>query len=272
MKKNSREFLTELVTEAGRILLRYFGKVGGIRQKENASSVVCEADLASEDFIVRRIRQHFPDAGLIAEESGYSAGSERTFVIDPLDGTSNFIAGLPWFGVQVALLEGGVPTSAAMYLPIEKVLYFSEKGRGVMRNGRRVVVTPEKRLKNVLCAFGMDGSANEQARKQSADLVTRVASGVRNLRTTNSLVDFCYTLEGKFGACVNLKCKIWDIVPVALMLPEAGGLFGDLWGTPIEFELGQKDFGRSYQIMGASKALHPKLARLINANKRELVS
>jgi myo-inositol-1(or 4)-monophosphatase len=268
MKKKFEEFLTELVTDAGRILLRYFGKVGGIRQKGSASSVVCEADLASEDFIVRRIRQHFPGAGLIAEESGYSAGSERTFVIDPLDGTSNFVAGLPWFGVQVALLEEGIPRSAAMYLPIEKVLYFSEKGGGVLRNGRRVSVTPERRLKNVLCAFGMDASANEQARSRSADLVTRVAGGVRNLRTTNSLFDFCYTLEGKFGACVNLNCKIWDIVPVALMLPEAGGRFGDLSGRPIEFKLEQKYCSHSYQIMGASKALHPKLARLIKARKQ----
>ncbi len=265
MKTNLKDFLTELVTGAGRILLRHFGKVRGIRQKESDSSVVCEADLASEEFIIRRIRRHFPDAGVIAEESGYAAGSEWTFVIDPLDGTSNFVAGLPWFGVQIALLENGIPKSAAMYLPVEKVLYFSEKGRGVLRNGRRIDVTPETRLKNVLCAFGMDGSASERDRSRGADLVTRVAGGVRNLRTTNSLFDFCYTLEGKFGACVNLNCKIWDIAPVALMLPEAGGRFGELSGKPIEFKLGQKDYGHSYQVMGASAALHPKLARLIKA-------
>jgi myo-inositol-1(or 4)-monophosphatase len=267
MKNKSREFLTELVTDAGRILLRYFGKVGSIRQKENVSSVVCEADLASEDFIVRKIRRHFPDAGLIAEESGYSAGSEWTFVIDPLDGTSNFVAGLPWFGVQVALLEEGIPKSAAMYLPLEKVLFVSEKGRGVLSNGRRIGVTSETRLRNVLCAFGMDAPASERARSQSVGLLTRVTGGVRNLRTTNSLYDFCYTLEGKFGACINLNCKIWDIAPVALMLPEAGGRFGDLSGTPIEFDLGRQTYPRSYQVMGASKALHPKLARLIKTGK-----
>ena len=267
MNDKSKEFLTELVTDAGRILLRYFGKVRSIRQKESVSSVVCEADLASEEFIVRKIRRHFPDAGLIAEESGYSAGSEWTFVIDPLDGTSNFVAGLPWFGVQVALLKNGISQSAAMYLPVENVLYLSEKCRGVLRNGKRIEVTSETRLKNVLCAFGMDASSNKQARTQSADLVTRVAGGVRNLRTTNSLFDFCYTLEGRFGACINLNCKIWDIVPVALMLPEAGGQFGDLSGNPIEFELGRQACHRSYQVMGASKALHPKLARLIKARK-----
>ena len=263
MTKISQEFLVGMVVDAGRILLRHFGKVRGIRQKESASSVVCEADLASEDFIVRRIRRHFPHAGLIAEESGYAAGSEWTFVIDPLDGTSNFVAGLPWFGVQVGVLKDGIPWSAAMYLPVERVLYFSERGRGVLRNGRRVGVSAETRLKNVLCAFGMDASADRRERRRNADLVARVAGGVRNLRTTNSLFDFCYTLEGKFGACVNLNCKIWDIVPVALMLPEAGGRFGDLAGKPIKFALGAQDFGRSYQVMGASRALHPRLAWII---------
>jgi myo-inositol-1(or 4)-monophosphatase len=257
------EFLTELLTGAGNILLRTFGKASGIRQKESASSVVCDADVASEEFILRRIRRHFPDAGVIAEESGRAQGSDVVFVVDPLDGTSNYVAGLPWFGVQVGVLEKGEPTWAGMYLPVERTLYLGEKGKGVWRNGKRITVTTETRLPKVLCAFGMDSAANEASRKRDADLLTRVAGGVRNVRTTNSLYDFCYTLEGKLGACVNLNCKIWDIVPVALMLPEAGGKFTYLSGQPIRFESDQAGFGRSYQIIGAGTTLHRKLLRLV---------
>jgi len=259
------DFLTEVLTGAGNILLRTFGKARGIRQKESASSVVCEADVASEAFILQKIRRQFPNAGIIAEESGRAHGSDIVFVVDPLDGTSNYVAGLPWFGVQVGVLEKGEPTWAGMYLPVERTLYLCERGKGVWRNGKRISVCNETRLRNVLCAFGMDAAADEMSRKRDADLLTRVAGGVRNVRTTNSLFDFCYTLDGKLGACVNLNCKIWDIVPVSLMLPEAGGKFTYLSGKPIRFEPGQTEFGRSYQIMGAGKSLHRKLLRLVGA-------
>ena len=254
----------QLVCEAGAILLRHFGRIKRVRQKDHPSSVVCEADLRSEEHIVRRLRARFPGHSIIAEESGWSRrSSEFTWVIDPLDGTSNFVAGVPWFGVQLGVLKDSTPIFAAMYLPIEKTLYYAEAGRGAYCNRQPLAVTRETDPRKVLCAFGFDARSGAARTRRNAHLLMRVASRVRNTRATNSLVDFCYTLQGRFGACINLNCRIWDIVPVSLMLPEAGGRFTDLQGKPIRFRLDEKTVGRSFEVLGASRILHSKLLRAI---------
>jgi myo-inositol-1(or 4)-monophosphatase len=172
------------------------------------------------------------------------------------------VAGLPWFGVQIGIFQKQKPVAAAMFLPIEKTFYFARAGRGVFKNGKTVRVTRETKLRNVLCAFGFDAAAEDRRRRKMISLLMRVSGGVRNTRATNSLVDFCHTLEGRFGGCINLNCKIWDIVPVAVMLPEAGGRLTDIGGKPLRFDLGETSCERVYAILGASKALHPRLLAL----------
>lgn len=253
-----QQTLNELVLGAGDILLHYFGKIKKVRQKEHPSSVVCEADVAAENYVIKHLRAWFPDDGIVAEESGVIRGtSDQTWVIDPLDGTSNFVAGIPWFGVQIGVLRRTTPIASAIYLPVERTLYLSAVGKGTTRNGRKLMVSRERKLRNVLCAFGFDPSADAQGSRRNAELLRRVSTGVRNIRATNSLVDFCYTLEGRFGGCINLNTKIWDIVPVSLMLPEAGGKFTDLQGKRIGFLLDRP--AHSYQVLGASSILHARL-------------
>ncbi len=259
--------LEDCAREAGELLLKFFGKITNVRRKDNPSSVVCDADVAAEKAILKRLKAGFPQDGIIAEESGLTRGSsEYTWVVDPLDGTSNFVAGLPWFGAQLGVLRNGRPLAAAMFLPIEGKLYLAEAGAGVVCNGSKIRVTDESDLKNTLCAFGFDPGAGEQTSRANMDLLRRISHGVRNIRATNSLVDFCYTLEGRFGGCINLNTKIWDIVPISVMLPEAGGVFTNLDGEATAFDLGARTFGRSYRVLGASRALHPKLLRLVRSD------
>ena len=254
--------LLECVQMGGEVLRRSFGKLVHPRQKEAPSSIVCDADLASERRILRHLQARFPGHNTITEESGRVwRGSEYTWVIDPLDGTSNFVAGIPWFGVQIALLRGPEPILGAMYLPLEDTLYFAEAGKGAYRNGKKVRVTAEPDLHRVLCAFGFDPAPIRRSRR-SIELLFRVSAAVRNTRTTNSLVDFCYTVDGRFGGCINLKTRIWDIAPVALILPEAGGKFTHLDGSRIGFELDARGVNRNYVILGASARLHAKLVAL----------
>lgn len=258
------DLAVELVREAGSILLRHFGKVRKIRAKDHPSSVVCEADLASERLIIDRIRSGFPNDTIVAEESGWIRGSsEMSWVIDPLDGTSNFVAGIPWFGAQIGVLRGAHPVAAAMFLPVQGTLYSAAAGRGAFRDGSRLAASRARQLDKTLCAFGFDATASPAQTRRNAALLMRVAVGVRNTRATNSLVDFCYTVEGRFGGCINLNCKIWDIVPVSLMLPEAGGRFTDLRGKPIDFVFDEGMLARSYQVLGASRVLHSQLLRLV---------
>jgi myo-inositol-1(or 4)-monophosphatase len=262
-KTHVSEIVKTCVVDAGKILLDYFGRVDEVSVKESHSSVVTAADLAAEAFIVQTLMRAFPAANVIAEESGFiDKGSDFTWVVDPLDGTSNFAAGLPWFGVLVALLKGNMPVAGAAYLPCTGALYYAEVGQGVTRNGTRVHVTPETDLRNVLCAYGLDASSDETKTQREAAALARLANGVRNVRMTNSLLDFCYTVDGRLGACVNQNTKIWDIAPIILMLAEAGGLLTDVEGRALNLAVGA-DYDRSYAVIGASLALHPQILRLI---------
>jgi len=270
MKANELEqCMSRMVREGGAVLMRHFGRVRNVRQKESPYSMVCEADLASEACVLKRLNRWFPGDGLISEEAGFRPGrSGRTWVLDPLDGTSNFLAGLPWFGVQIALLRGRRPVAAAMYLPVADALYFAAAGAGVRKNGRRIQAPAMKDLSTVLCGFGFDPSGTTRSTRGQVELLRRVGCGVRNIRATNSLVDFCYTLEGRFGCFVNLNTKVWDIAPVCLMLPEAGGRVTDLAGRPLVLDLEAGTYGRSYQVAGAPRALHGGLIRLLTGCAR----
>jgi myo-inositol-1(or 4)-monophosphatase len=260
--QSMEERAVQCVLGAGKILLRYFGRVTNPREKEHQSSVVCDADLASEEYLLKRIAAWFPGHNVISEEAGRSwRAGEYTWVIDPLDGTSNFVAGLPWFGVQLGVLHGSKPVLAVMYLPVEGLLYLARSGQGARRNGKRIQVTPELDLKKVLCAFGFDPAPAKRDRKRIG-LLFAVSRAVRNTRATNSLVDFCCTADGRLGGCINLKTKIWDIVPISVILPEAGGLFTDLKGQEIVFQLDSSAPEREYAVLGASRHLHSKLAAL----------
>lgn len=255
-----REFSVACAREAGEILTRYRGRIGEPTIKENATSVVTEADFAAERLAVERIQRRFPGHGIIAEESGVRDGSgEYVWVIDPLDGTSNFVAGLPWFGFQMGLLERGRVVASVMHLPVDGVTYWAELGGGAFRDGQRLKLTEETRLSHVLCAFGLDPSQGPEDLARDAALLCRVGSAVRNLRMTNSLVDFCLTLEGHLGGFVNLSPKIWDIVPICLLMPEAGGVISDLAGGPLHFEVGAMAAHRAYPLVGGTVALHPQL-------------
>lgn len=263
--------LVECVQAAGTILASRFGKISSSRRKENRTSIVCQADLAAEDRIIRHIRSLFPSHGIIAEESGCQTGrDEFTWVIDPLDGTSNYVAGIPWFGVQIGLLRGATPVMGAIYLPVTDTLYLTEAGRGVFRNRRRVYLTAERELANVLCAFGMDAAGGNKENLANARLLARIAGAVRNIRTTNSLMDFCYTIDGRLGACINLNTKLWDILPAHLMVQEAGGRFTDLFGGELNFEMTPQNFDRNFAILAARAGLHTKLLALTKAHRASL--
>lgn len=252
--------LLQCVRAAGGILRTHFGRISSVDRKESAANVVCAADWAAEKNIIERIRARFPTHGILAEESGFTRGSAPyTWVIDPLDGTSNFVAGIPWFGVQIGVLRNAVPILAAIYLPADDRLYVAEAGLGVWCNDQPIRVTPERRLDNVLCAIGLDYRGDEAGTQRDAALLGKVAAAVRNVRATNSVVDFCLTLDGRLGGFINTSTRVWDIVPVALMLPEAGGKLSDLAGKEIAFDLTADIGTRTFGVIGASAALHRKL-------------
>jgi myo-inositol-1(or 4)-monophosphatase len=253
---NLRPLLIECLFAGARLLKRYQHANITARIKESSSSVVTEADIASEQAMISLIERAFPHHNVLAEESGFrSQGSAFTWVLDPLDGTSNYAAGLPWFGLIVAVLEGTEPICAGMYLPVQDVLYLSDKGRGVERNGVPIRLPGETQLRETLWAYGMDASADPEQCRRQTELLGRLLGRVRNVRSTNSLIDVCYLLDGGLGGFINQHTKIWDVSAIRLMLPEAGGVLTDLAGAPIEFSLAPDTWSRNYQVMGSTPAL-----------------
>lgn len=257
------DFIVECARAGGVVLSKHFGRVTQVRTKESLASVVTEADLAAEHRLFELIRGRHPQDGFLGEETGWRPGtSGRTWIVDPLDGTSNFVAGLPWFGTMVALVQGGTPVLAALYLPVADTLYTAEAGRGAHCNGTPIHVTEETDLSRLLIAYSLDASADPAKTRRDADLLVRVLDAARNIRATNSLVDFCYTAEGKLGGAINQSCKLWDVAAPWLLVREAGGRVTDVAGQPTAFALDEAAITRTHTLLGAAPAVHDQLLAL----------
>jgi myo-inositol-1(or 4)-monophosphatase len=256
-------FIAECARAGGAVLGEHFGRVTQVRTKESLASVVTEADLAAEHRLFELIRARHPQDGFLGEETGWRPGSSaRTWIVDPLDGTSNFVAGLPWFGTMVALVAGGTPVLAALYLPVTDTLYTAEAGHGAHCNGTPIHVTRETELGRLLIAYSLDAAADPAKTKRDAELLVRVLNAARNIRATNSLVDFCYTAEGKLGGAINQSCKLWDIAAPWLLVQEAGGRVTDVAGQPSVFALDEAALTRIHTMLGAAPAVHDQLLGL----------
>ena len=259
-----KDLLFECVTSAGRLLLEHQANLGTVTRKESHGSIVTAADLASERLITERIAHRFPEHNLLGEETGFQQkGSEFTWVIDPLDGTSNYAAGLPWFGVLLAVLRGSQPVLGAMHLPALNILLLSELGQGVTCAGHPVGLTAEADLANVLCSFGLDPSSDPAVTRQQGTLLANLAERARGLRATNCLLDASLVLRGKFGVWLNNACKIWDIAPMCLMFQETGACFTDWSGQPITLDLSPTGWTRKYAVLAANPDLHRQTLALM---------
>lgn len=259
-----REISEVVARLGGEVLLRHFGKVRGVRAKESWASVVSEADIDSERVILGWLEERYPDDGVVAEESGFRPGhSGRTWVVDPLDGTSNFVAGLPWFGVMVAALKGATPVASAIHLPVDGISYTSAKGGGAWRGDQRVAVTGETDFRKLLLGYSFDPALTAGEARHQGVLLAELARRVRNVRSTNSMLDFVFTIDGRFGACLNHATRIWDIAAAVGMFEEAGGRLTRLDGRPLEFALTPDGIARNFSVLGASRALHPVLVEAV---------
>ena len=249
---------------AGEILHANFEKKQKIEIKENQCSIVTETDKLAESAIIKNIQKKYPNHNILSEEIGYiDKNSEYTWIIDPLDGTSNFAAGIPWFGILIAVLKNNEPILSGAYLPIQKELYFAEKGKGAFKNNKPISVSQEENLENVLFAYSLDYSENNEKTTQESKMIKNLVQNVRNIRATNSLLDFLYTAEGKFGGNINQTTKIWDIASPALIIEEAGGKVTDITGNKLNFTINNATINKNFTIIASNKLLHHKILKII---------
>lgn len=258
--------ILKALQEAGEILMANFGTLTGYTVKENQNSIVTKADFESEKKIMEIIAEKFPHHNTLGEETGFqNRNSEYTWVVDPLDGTSNFAAGLPWFGVIICVLKNSIPVMSGCYLPYQLTTYFAEKGKGATRNGEKIAVSTETKLQNILAAYSLDSSDEPGKTEREAKIIQQLVLSIRNLRATNCLMDLCYTADGKLGACINQTTKIWDIAGPGLIIEEAGGKVSDIFGNPFDFSLSETNYTRNFTVACSNKILHPEIIRIIKS-------
>jgi myo-inositol-1(or 4)-monophosphatase len=250
-------FAENIACEAGALLLRAFGTSLAVGNKGDHSNVVTSADLASEKLVVQAIRKHYPSHSVIAEEAGCDLrASDFTWVVDPLDGTSNFVAGIPWFGVLICVFKGVELIAAVLHLPVTSETYAATRGAGATKNGKRISVSAEPHLSNVLWAYGMDGGDADQMARANLDVLATLLQRVRNIRTTNSLLDAAFTADGRLGGMLNQSTRLWDIAAPMLIIQEAGGIYSDLQGKPLSLDLSSTAATREYAVLAGAPQLH----------------
>jgi myo-inositol-1(or 4)-monophosphatase len=250
---------------SGELLLTHFNKKVEAKLKESISSIVTIADFKSDAVIVKIIKDSFPSHNLISEETGFTNNNSKyTWVIDPLDGTSNFASNIPWFGILITLFEHNTPVMAGAYLPVEDLLYFAEKDTGTLKNDKPLKILKNKELRNSLIAFSVDYSEDDVFLNKGIEIYKYIIKNSRNIRSTNSLVDFIYVAEGKFGGCINLFTKIWDISGLGLIITEAGGLMKDIHGDDIKFSICDDIARRNFPVIACSKEILESLKEAIS--------
>lgn len=263
--EKSKKILEQALLEAGKTLLSYFGKQLKTRVKESISSVVTEADLATDRAILKILNKAPVPINIISEETGYlDRGSEYTWIVDPLDGTSNFAAGLPWFGVIIALLHKQTPVLGGMYLPTDGDLYIAGQGQGAWKNGKEIKASTSENLEENLLVYSFDYSDIPGKTEAEMDALGKLSKRVRNIRATNSLVDYCYVADGRMGASLNQCTKIWDIAAAWLLVKEAGGIVSDIYGKEIVFDISASGANRNYTIAASAKAIHRDIINTIH--------
>ena len=202
-----------------------------VRTKRQAD-FVSEVDDAAEDTIISVLKKAYPDHGFLAEESGYKdREAEYLWVIDPLDGTTNFLHGVPQYCVSIGLLHKGKATQAVVFDPTRNELFTASKGAGAYLNDRRIRVTRTDRLEDALVGTGFPfrevGHLDDYLRMFRN--VTMAASGIR--RPGAAALDLAWVACGRIDAFWEIGLSPWDMAAGALLVREAGGLIGDLDGN-----------------------------------------
>jgi myo-inositol-1(or 4)-monophosphatase len=264
-----RQTASEAARCGGAELMRLFGhRVAAVAKSDIANIVTC-ADRIAETVILDKIRSVFPDHSIIAEESGAVLnGSRHTWIVDPLDGTSNFAAGVPWFGVMIAHVEDGVVDDAEMYLPAMDLCLSAQRSAGAWCNGSRLKIDNGAALSDVLWAWGMDMPGDEMSGAHQMKVLKALLGRVRNIRTTNCLLDAAFVGMGKFGGLLNSSCRIWDVVAPMLVIAEAGGVCTYVDGSPISLKISKRLIEGNFPILAASSSLHAEVRVILETLQR----
>jgi myo-inositol-1(or 4)-monophosphatase len=224
---------------AGGIINRASRNLDVIAVKEKAAKdFVSEVDREAEQAIIRTLREAYPAHAILAEESGASGRSEFRWIIDPLDGTTNFLHGFPQYAVSIALEQKGLITQAVVYDPVRNDLFTASRGRGAYLNETRIRVSRRPHIQTALIGTGFPYRQLDHLEAYLGMMrdIVRNSAGLR--RPGSASLDLAWVAAGRLDGFWELGLSPWDIAAGALLITEAGGLVGDLQGNEGYLESG----------------------------------
>lgn len=246
---------TRAAYEAGRILNQHFGKISRITKKGEID-LVTEADTAAEEAIIAEIKKNYPGHTIQAEESGLHQGSdEGRWIIDPLDGTTNFAHRLGFFCVSIAFAHGDALLAGIVLNPVSGELFTASKNGGAFLNNSPIRVTATSEMQESLMATGFP----YDIRRKTEEVLTRLqrflmtTQGIRRLGS--AALDLCHVACGRMDGFWEEGLKPWDMAAGALIVQEAGGRVTDFQDRP--YDLGQTD------IVASNGLIHPEMITLL---------
>ena len=251
--------MAKAAEKAARGLKRDFGEVENLQvSRKGPADFVSAADLKAEKTIREELSRARPGYGFLMEESGAVApsdGSGRCWIVDPLDGTTNFLHGLPQFAISIALEERGEVIAGLVYDPIKDDLFHAERGGGAFHNDRRLRVSSRSRLAESVIATGAPyiGHGDRERYLGEIDAVMAQTAGIR--RWGSAALDLAYVAAGRFDAFWEWGLSAWDIAAGTVLVREAGGYVSELNGKTINLDSGS--------ILASNNNIHSDLMKLL---------
>jgi myo-inositol-1(or 4)-monophosphatase len=244
---------------AGELMVRQLNQLESLRVVEKArNEFVTQVDQAAEAAIIEVIREYYPDHAILAEESGASGDNEYQWIIDPLDGTTNYVHGFPVFSVSIAVARNGEIEHGVVYDPLRQEIFTASRGQGAQLDGRRIRVSKRTTIQQSLVATGFPYRANLKYLDRYLEMlkvVMQESAGVR--RPGSAALDLCYVAAGRVDAFFEFGLAKWDIAAGALMIREAGGRISDFHGTDGYLESGNVVAGNPKTYAALSRMLAP---------------
>jgi myo-inositol-1(or 4)-monophosphatase len=253
--------MTTAARKAGRRLVRDFGELENLQiTPKGPADFVSSADHRTERILIEELQRARPHYNFLLEESGAIEGPDKShrFIIDPLDGTTNFLHGIPQFAISIALERDGQLVSAVVYNPATDEMFTSEKGHGAYLNDKRLRVAARKALPESLIATGIPFLGREGHERYLKELgaVMAATSGVRRFGAAS--LDLAWVAAGRFDGFWERGLSPWDVAAGILIVREAGGFVSDLDGGARALDAGH--------ILASNEALHPQLLKLIKTS------
>ena len=251
---------------AGSVLLRYYEHIDSLTvTAKGMNDYVSEVDRAAEQAIIDILRKAYPSHSILGEETGAHEGNDYQWVIDPLDGTTNYLHGFPQFSVSIALKYKGVLEQAVVYDPLRDEMYTASKGSGAMLNGRRIRVTDRKGLNGALIGTGFPFRDQRHIDTYLGMFKTLVKDTAGIRRPGSAALDFAYVAAGRLDGFWELGLAEWDFAAGALLVKEAGGTVSDISGGQRYLETGNVITGGLKVHAAMVQAIRPHLNDSLSA-------